>query len=65
MQQAVRHIAVVVVVVVAVVAGHGGSGQEVADKPAPFPTVKAVKVPLTAIWNTSCTVYGPAVHRTC
>ncbi|KAG1723878.1 hypothetical protein EDB19DRAFT_1915841 [Suillus lakei] len=53
MQQAVRHIAVVVVVVVAVVAGHGGSGQEVADKPAPFPTVKAVKVPLTAVWNTS------------
>ncbi|KAG1851086.1 hypothetical protein DFJ58DRAFT_729070 [Suillus subalutaceus] len=51
MQQTVRLIAVIVVV-----AGHGGSGQEVVDKPAPFPTVKAVKVPLTAVWNTSCPV---------
>ncbi|KAG1730452.1 hypothetical protein EDB19DRAFT_1912906 [Suillus lakei] len=61
MQQAVRHIAVVVVVVVVVtvVAGHGGSGQEVADKPAPFPTIKAIKVPLTAIWNT----YSPPVRQ--
>jgi hypothetical protein len=58
MQQAVRHIAVAVDVVVTVVAGHGSSGQEVADKPAPFPTIKAVR-------NTSCTVYGQAVHSTC
>jgi hypothetical protein len=65
MQQAVRHIAVAVDVVVTVVAGHGGSGQEVVNKPAPFPTVKAVKVPSTAVRNTLCMVYGQAVHRTC